>query len=94
MKAGLLLRTDKASGALCLLVNNPGTRIKSKSQRELHYSCQSATPPIYIGGEISYPAPSSRWCTITFAHNGTLESRAASGMISRKDARLAHKVNN
>lgn len=95
MKAGLLARTDKASGALYVLVNNMGTHVKkSKSQKELHYSCQSAISPIYIGGEISYLASSSKWLMISFAHNGTLESRAASGMISRKDVRLAHKVNN
>lgn len=96
MKAGLLGCIDKANRGLDVLVNNTGARTKrSQSQRELLYSCQSATLAIYIGGEISLSRLFIKMVNaLTFAHNGTLESEAAGGRISRKDVRLGHKGNN
>lgn len=96
MKAGLLACVHRANRALHVLVNNTGSCTKRrKSQREPLHSCQSATSPIKIGGETSLLLLSIKMLyALTLAHNGTLESEAAGGRISRKDVRLGHKENN
>lgn len=75
---------------MCLLT----TQAHAQKEGRL-YSCQSATSPINMGGETSICLLSIKmFYALTFADNGTLESEAAGGRISRKDVRLGHKENN